>query len=149
MRVGRNELCPCGSGRKYKNCCESKDAHRTSPGMIGLISAIALIAAVGIFAALSGRGTKPAPRPTAGGGAAPAGTTPRPQPPGPAPAGKVWSVEHGHWHDANPAAAGGGTAQTTVPAQPAARTPVPQPPGTPPPGKVWSPEHGHWHDAPK
>lgn len=21
MNVGRNELCPCGSGKKYKNCC--------------------------------------------------------------------------------------------------------------------------------
>jgi preprotein translocase subunit SecA len=20
-RVGRNDLCPCGSGKKYKNCC--------------------------------------------------------------------------------------------------------------------------------
>ena len=20
-RVGRNKLCPCGSGKKYKNCC--------------------------------------------------------------------------------------------------------------------------------
>ena len=26
--------------------------------------------------------------------------TPGPQPPGEAPPGKVWSVEHGHWHDA-------------------------------------------------
>lgn len=26
--------------------------------------------------------------------------TPAPQPPGLAPPGKVWSVEHGHWHDA-------------------------------------------------
>lgn len=26
--------------------------------------------------------------------------TPAPQPPGEVPAGKVWSVEHGHWHDA-------------------------------------------------
>ena len=25
--------------------------------------------------------------------------TPGPQPPGEAPPGKVWSVEHGHWHD--------------------------------------------------
>jgi hypothetical protein len=24
-RVGRNEPCPCGSGRKYKKCCESRD----------------------------------------------------------------------------------------------------------------------------
>ena len=23
-KVGRNEPCPCGSGKKYKNCCESK-----------------------------------------------------------------------------------------------------------------------------
>ena len=21
FKVGRNELCPCGSGKKYKNCC--------------------------------------------------------------------------------------------------------------------------------
>lgn len=26
--------------------------------------------------------------------------TPGPPPPGPAPQGKVWSYEHGHWHDA-------------------------------------------------
>lgn len=24
-KVGRNEPCPCGSGQKYKKCCESKD----------------------------------------------------------------------------------------------------------------------------
>lgn len=23
MRVGRNEPCPCGSGRKFKQCCYS------------------------------------------------------------------------------------------------------------------------------
>ena len=23
--VGRNSLCPCGSGKKYKKCCLSKD----------------------------------------------------------------------------------------------------------------------------
>jgi len=21
IKVGRNELCPCGSGKKYKQCC--------------------------------------------------------------------------------------------------------------------------------
>lgn len=21
MKIGRNDLCPCGSGLKYKNCC--------------------------------------------------------------------------------------------------------------------------------
>jgi preprotein translocase subunit SecA len=24
QRVGRNEPCPCGSGKKYKNCCMRK-----------------------------------------------------------------------------------------------------------------------------
>ena len=25
MKTNRNEPCPCGSGKKYKNCCEQKD----------------------------------------------------------------------------------------------------------------------------
>jgi hypothetical protein len=25
-KVGRNELCPCGSGKKYKRCCAKKNA---------------------------------------------------------------------------------------------------------------------------
>jgi hypothetical protein len=27
-RINRNELCPCGSGRKYKRCCEAADRKR-------------------------------------------------------------------------------------------------------------------------
>lgn len=27
-RISRNELCPCGSGRKYKRCCEAADRKR-------------------------------------------------------------------------------------------------------------------------
>ncbi len=27
-KVGRNDACPCGSGKKYKKCCETKDAAR-------------------------------------------------------------------------------------------------------------------------
>lgn len=23
-KVGRNDPCPCGSGKKFKNCCESR-----------------------------------------------------------------------------------------------------------------------------
>jgi hypothetical protein len=26
MKVGRNSPCPCGSGKKYKRCCEVKKA---------------------------------------------------------------------------------------------------------------------------
>lgn len=28
-KIGRNEPCPCGSGRKYKNCCLEKDREKT------------------------------------------------------------------------------------------------------------------------
>src|SRR5258708_7812763 len=28
MRTGRNKPCPCGSGRKYKQCCLSKQGER-------------------------------------------------------------------------------------------------------------------------
>jgi tetratricopeptide (TPR) repeat protein len=27
-RVGRNDLCPCGSGKKFKKCCDGKDARK-------------------------------------------------------------------------------------------------------------------------
>ena len=30
MSVGRNDPCPCGSGKKYKQCCLAKDAARDS-----------------------------------------------------------------------------------------------------------------------
>ena len=26
-KVGRNDLCPCGSGKKYKHCCLGKEKH--------------------------------------------------------------------------------------------------------------------------
>lgn len=25
-KIGRNTMCPCGSGKKYKRCCQSKEA---------------------------------------------------------------------------------------------------------------------------
>lgn len=25
-RIGRNDYCPCGSGKKYKKCCEGRTA---------------------------------------------------------------------------------------------------------------------------
>jgi len=29
-KAGRNDLCPCGSGKKYKRCCADKDAAASS-----------------------------------------------------------------------------------------------------------------------
>lgn len=30
-KVGRNDLCPCGSGKKFKHCCQGKDARGELP----------------------------------------------------------------------------------------------------------------------
>jgi hypothetical protein len=49
---------------------------------------------------------------------------------------RVWSAEHGHWHDASGRELGAGSSVPAAPTGPA------------PAGKVWSAEHGHWHDAP-
>jgi SEC-C motif len=27
-KVGRNDPCPCGSGKKFKKCCETKQNHK-------------------------------------------------------------------------------------------------------------------------
>lgn len=27
-KIGRNDPCPCGSGKKYKHCCLGKTDHR-------------------------------------------------------------------------------------------------------------------------
>ena len=74
MTVGRNDTCACGSGRKFKNCCIGK--RRASKGMIFLLCALLAVAAAGVVSLAVA------------------------EDPGPAPAGKVWSAEHGHWHDA-------------------------------------------------
>tara|TARA_B100001245_G_C22799865_1_gene385586 strand:- start:42 stop:473 length:432 start_codon:yes stop_codon:yes gene_type:complete len=78
-KVGRNDLCPCGSGKKYKNCHasieKSKALNNKSLLYIGLLLAFLAIAAYSLFFAQ--KSTRPN---------------------GPAPAGKVWSEEHGHYH---------------------------------------------------
>jgi tetratricopeptide (TPR) repeat protein len=33
VRIGRNDLCPCGSGKKYKHCCEGKQGLPFSTGI--------------------------------------------------------------------------------------------------------------------
>ena len=45
-KVGRNDRCPCGSGRKYKQCCGAKGESRSQLGTYALIGV--LIAIVGV-----------------------------------------------------------------------------------------------------
>ena len=35
-KVGRNALCPCGSGKKYKHCCIDSDTYATDKILIGI-----------------------------------------------------------------------------------------------------------------
>lgn len=172
MKANRNEPCPCGSGKKFKKCCEGKSAYEAS-GLAkrsGIIGAAAILVAAGAVAAWlnrpdvqtsaeagarSGLVAGSAPLST---GSVPAASVPGPQPPGPAPAGKVWSAQHGHWHDAPGTRTPTGmpnpiTIETsTAPLVPGSNiTPTiaySQPAEPAPPGKVWSAAHGHWHDAP-
>jgi hypothetical protein len=136
MRTGRNEPCPCGSGKKYKNCCVGEQSRRASRQVLILVAVVAAVAAAGVIPSLL-----PEKKETP---AAAARRQPRP--------GKVWSEEHGHWHDAAAPVGGAPISPAMTPLPPAAQQQQntfrkPQPPGPAPEGKVWSPEHGHWHDV--
>ena len=75
-RVGRNDLCPCGSGKKFKRCCESKVKGQTWSSRAMLIAvAGAVVAAILVGLASFTTDTAKGPR-------------------------QVWSEEHGHYHDA-------------------------------------------------
>ncbi len=115
MKVGRNERCPCGSGKKYKQCHELKEAEKNARSsklsIIGFVAAISLgVVGLAIGFADTGDGSN-AGRVWStehqhwhnedGTEVGSTGArTPAPQPAGEAPPGKVWSAEHGHWHDA-------------------------------------------------
>ena len=133
--VGRNEPCPCGSGQKFKKCCETKLANRRRNN-VPLLAAAALLIAGGVAVVLFRDASA---EPVSGALPRAIGTAAAPGP-GNAPPGKVWSTEHKHWHDAPSAAA-----------PPITITPQPGSPAPPPTaaagGRVWSQEHGHWHDA--
>ncbi len=74
--VGRNAPCPCGSGKKYKNCC----AHKGETASVGsrivfsLVAIVLIGGAIYFFTSLDDLGD---------------GTGGRT---------RVWSAEHGHWH---------------------------------------------------
>jgi SEC-C motif-containing protein len=74
-KAGRNDPCPCGSGKKYKRCCEATQRRgQNSRVMVFVVLAILTVA---IGAAITSLGEDASPV------AAP---------------GRVWSPEHGHYH---------------------------------------------------
>jgi hypothetical protein len=50
--VGRNDPCPCGSGKKYKRCCALKRDHLSIMSRLWL-AAIAVMLLIGAFFALT------------------------------------------------------------------------------------------------
>ena len=68
---GRNEPCPCGSGKKFKQCCASKKS-RMSPAVIAMLIA-GVVLVVFVIVSNARRASS---------------------------SGRVWSPEHGHYHDA-------------------------------------------------
>ena len=76
-KTGRNDLCHCGSGRKYKKCCEAKERGGGARNrmMLIVVGGAVLAALVAGIASFTGERA--------------AGPT------------RLWSTEHGHYHDAN------------------------------------------------
>ena len=70
-KAGRNAPCPCGSGRKYKQCCAGRRSGESRFGTYALI--VVLVAIAGVIAYTF----------TAGGGSGPR---------------QVWDPAHGHYH---------------------------------------------------
>ena len=75
-KTGRNVLCPCGSGQKFKKCCEGKTDSARRSRVLMLVVGIAVVGAVAAgIASFRGGGSS--------------GTV------------RVWDPAHGHYHDAN------------------------------------------------
>ena len=75
-KTGRNDLCTCGSGKKYKKCCEAKERSggTQSRVMLFAVGGAVLIALIAGFASFTGETST---------------------------ATRVGSADHGHYHDAN------------------------------------------------
>jgi hypothetical protein len=78
MKTGRNEPCPCGSGKKFKKCCEGKADASQKMRSRGLVAVLLVVLAIVIAAVVIDLRSEDAP----------AVETER-----------VWSPEHGHYHD--------------------------------------------------
>ncbi len=70
-KVGRNDSCPCGSGRKYKQCCGVQGESSSQWGTYALIGVVVAIVGVIVYTFTSEGGS---------GGR------------------QVWDPDHGHYH---------------------------------------------------
>jgi hypothetical protein len=71
-KVGRNDPCPCGSGKKYKQCCEKTSDQMSRTSQFAVVAVVVAIAATLVYTFTGNQGT--------GGGR------------------QVWDPDHGHYH---------------------------------------------------
>ena len=142
MKLGRNEPCHCGSRKKYKQCHEpTKNTNNNQYAIIGIIAVVILVIIfINSDSSKSNQNVSVTTSPLLNQGSA----SNKSNPSGPAPPGKVWSQEHGHWHDAPVSKSltpkilcKNEVNKITVPKQDK---------NNPPEGKVWNEEHDHFHD---
>lgn len=74
-KTGRNDPCPCGSGKKYKKCCETKQHGSRSSRAMAIV--VGIVIAGALAAALTSLGEDPTTVLTPG---------------------RTWSEEHQHYH---------------------------------------------------
>jgi SEC-C motif len=77
VKAGRNDACPCGSGKKFKKCCEPKQGTLRNRGNTALLVIVGLLMAAGVAAGITSF------------------TSDRSHTSSPT---GVWSPEHGHYH---------------------------------------------------
>ena len=76
-KVGRNDRCPCGSGKKYKACCALKKRELSKLQWL-VIVAVVVVVVVALASAFS--------------------TSSEDTATSFCPPGQYWSMEHGHCH---------------------------------------------------
>jgi hypothetical protein len=117
IKQGRNDPCHCGSGKKFKVChgraAKSFNQQWVIAGIIGGIFLLFFFMDSGTSTTTLNTSIPTSVIPRVNAGSAwhniptnPASAVPgvspnlsQPQPPGETPPGKVWSPDHGHWHD--------------------------------------------------
>ena len=171
QNIGRNEACPCGSGKKHKNCCEGKarfsiaNLPNRSAWIIGVLGVAAIAFMLTMGQNRGERSAPAAPPPVggpSGGATAPGGLNDvRPEPWAyDAASNQHFDPAHNHWHQGPPPPqsargaapmdsgdVGGAGAQATPPGidrAPEGTTPQPYEYDAAT-NQYWDPAHGHWH----
>jgi hypothetical protein len=81
MKVGRNDPCPCGSGKKNKHCCAARAQRRAetrdslAKGIFYIVGPLAVVVAGAVLVSTLFGDTV-----------------------GDDGLARVWSADHGHWH---------------------------------------------------